>query len=200
MDAAQRRIERLKAQLVPATEIVPVEAHLTSAEVVRELVIRQQGADFKTNPNTVTVEEFKAMVGKEIGVSNYFAISQERVNAFADATGDHQWIHVDVERAKSESPFGGPIAHGFLTLSLFPVLVAEVMPKITGIKMGVNYGLNKLRFVNPVPIGASVRARVGLHEFSETPGGAQCILKITIEREGETKPSIVAEWVTRYYL
>jgi len=179
-----------------ADELIP---HHTSAEVLRELLNHKSQPDYKPNTTTITVEQFKGLVGKEVGVSSWFQISQERVNTFADATGDHQWIHIDVERAKAESPFGGPIAHGFLTLSLLPMLVSEAMPKISGIKMGVNYGMNKLRFVSPAPVGCKVRARVALGEFQEVKGGGQSVLKVTIEKEGDDKPVLLAEWISRYY-
>jgi acyl dehydratase len=125
-------------------------------------------------------------------------VTQERVNTFADATGDHQWIHVDVERAKKESPFGGPVVHGFLTLSLIVPLVSQTYT-VTDAKMGVNYGLNKVRFPAPVPVGSKVRARVTLKDVEEVAGGLQNILAVTIEREGGDKPVCIAEWVTRTY-
>jgi len=174
----------------------PLTPESTSADVVRELLIRP-----KARPKTISLETFKSLVGKEIGVSDWLRVTQERVNAFADATGDHQWIHVDPERAKRESPFGGPIAHGFLTLSLLPFLNEEAMPKPEGIKMGVNYGLNKVRFVSPVPVGSNVRARTVLKELA--PAGdnvLQAVLNVTIEIEGQQKPSAAVEWVVRYYV
>jgi len=181
-----------------------IETQDTSAEVIRELIVRTLSPDYKKNTSSITLEDFIKTKGNEFGVSSWFFVSQERVNAFADATGDHQWIHVDPERAKNESPFGGPIAHGFLTLSLFPLLVGEVMPQITGIKMGVNYGINKLRFVSPVPVGCKIRARVGLQDFQEVKGGGQSVLKVTIEKQDEgdeqVKTCIVAEWISRFYI
>jgi acyl dehydratase len=145
------------------------------------------------------LEELKTYVGKEIGVSDWYEITQDTINAFADATGDHQWIHVDVERAKRESPYGGTIAHGFLTLSLTPQLVWQVY-KVEGIKMGVNYGVNKVRFPAPVPAGSRVRVRVKLLELQEIPGGAQGVSQVTFEREGHNKPVCVAETVARWYV
>jgi acyl dehydratase len=145
------------------------------------------------------LDELRTYVGKEIGVSNWCEVSQEMINAFADATGDHQWIHVDVARAKQESPYGGPIAHGFLTLSLTPKLMWEVY-KVDGVKMGVNYGVNKVRFPAPVPAGSRVRAHVKLLELQEIEGGAQAITQVTFEREGNDKPVCVAETVSRWYV
>jgi acyl dehydratase len=145
------------------------------------------------------LDELRTYVGKEIGVSNWCEVSQEMINAFADATGDHQWIHVDVARAKQESPYGGPIAHGFLTLSLTPKLLWEVY-KVDGVKMGVNYGVNKVRFPAPVPAGSRVRAHVKLLELQEIEGGAQAITQVTFEREGSDKPVCVAETVSRWYV
>jgi acyl dehydratase len=125
-------------------------------------------------------------------------ITQERVNLFADATGDHQWIHVDVERATAESPFGGPIAHGYLTLSLGPVLVPQVV-RVEGVKMGVNYGCDKVRFPSPVPVGAKLRVGVELLEVDDITGGAQVKMRFTFECEGAPKPSCVSENLVRYY-
>ncbi|GIX47612.1 MAG: MaoC family dehydratase [Candidatus Tectimicrobiota bacterium] len=144
------------------------------------------------------LEELKRYVGQEIGVSNWLEVTQERINAFADATGDHQWIHVDVERAKRESPYGAPIAHGFLTLSLIPQLVWDIY-KIEGVKMGVNYGLNRVRFPAPVPAGSRIRARAKLLELQEVEGGVQAVSQVTVEREGHDKPVCVAETVSRWY-
>jgi acyl dehydratase len=147
---------------------------------------------------TTTLAELPGLVGTELGTSDWYEVTQEAVQQFADATNDHQWIHLDVERAKSESPFGGPIAHGFLTLSLVVPLVAQVLT-ITDVKMGVNYGLNKVRFPAPVPVGSKVRARVTLKESEQVAGGVQNILTVTVEREGGDKPVCIAEWVTRQY-
>jgi acyl dehydratase len=147
---------------------------------------------------TTTLAELPGLVGTELGTSDWYEVTQEAVQKFADATGDHQWIHLDVERAKQESPFGGPIAHGYLTLSLVVPLVAQVLT-ITDVKMGVNYGLNKVRFPAPVPVGSKVRARVTLQASEQVTGGLQNTLAVTIEREGGDKPVCVAEWVTRQY-
>ncbi|BBB66900.1 MaoC family dehydratase [Undibacterium sp. YM2] len=145
-----------------------------------------------------SLAELKDLIGQEVAHSEWVEISQERVNTFADATGDHQWIHIDVERAKRESPFGGPIAHGFLTLSLLPMLVANAI-KLTYVKMGVNYGLNKVRFPSPVPVGSRVRARLKLLEIEDIKDGAQFTWEVTIEREGQDKPVCVAESISRAY-
>ena len=145
-----------------------------------------------------SLAELKDLIGQEVAHSEWVEISQERVNTFADATGDHQWIHIDVERAKLESPFGGPIAHGFLTLSLLPMLVANAI-KLTYVKMGVNYGLNKVRFPSPVPVGSKLRARLKLLEIEDIKDGAQFTWEVTIEREGQDKPVCVAESISRCY-
>jgi acyl dehydratase len=140
-----------------------------------------------------TVEELEEAVGHELGVSDWMEITQERVDAFADATGDHQWIHVDVERAK-DGPFGGTIAHGYLTLSLAPWLGSQVFGLDTpGAKL--NYGLNKVRFPSPVRVGARVRARVAIVAVSDVPAGKQLTTSYTIEVEGQDKPACVAETV-----
>ena len=145
-----------------------------------------------------TFDELGDAVGEDLGTSGWLEVTQDRVDAFADATGDHQWIHVDVERAKKESPFGGPIAHGYMTLSLLVPLVSQTY-SITDAKMGVNYGLNKVRFPAPVPVGSKVRARVTLKDVEEVAGGLQNTFAVTIEREGGDKPVCIAEWVTRAY-
>jgi acyl dehydratase len=147
---------------------------------------------------TTTLAELPGLVGRELGTSDWYEVTQDAVNQFADATGDHQWIHVDVERAKAESPFGGPIAHGFMTLSLL-VPLASGTYRVTDSTMGVNYGLNKVRFPAPVPVGSKVRARVVLKECQEVAGGLQNTLAVTVEREGGDKPVCIAEWVTRAY-
>ena len=147
---------------------------------------------------TTTVADLPSLKGQELGTSSWVDITHERVNQFAEATGDHQWIHVDVERANAESPFGGPIAHGYLTLSLIIPMYSEVLT-VTDAKMGVNYGLNKVRFPAPVPVGSKVRARVTLKDAEEVAGGLQVTFAVTIEREGGDKPVCIAEWVTRAY-
>ncbi|HET7652380.1 MAG TPA: MaoC family dehydratase [Acidimicrobiales bacterium] len=147
---------------------------------------------------TISRDELKTKVGEHLGYSDWLEITQERVNQFADATGDHQWIHVDVERAKKESPFGGPIAHGYLTLSLLPMTLGKIV-RVEGFKMGVNYGLNKLRFPSPVPVGANLRAGATLANLEDVPGGVQLTYEVTFEVEGKDKPAAVAEVLLRYY-
>jgi acyl dehydratase len=146
----------------------------------------------------VEFKDVKSMVGKELGVSEWHLVTQEEINKFADATHDHQWIHIDVERAKKESPFGGPVAHGYYTLSLAPHLMSQIWG-VNGVKMGVNYGLNKLRFPSPVMIGKRVRARATLNNFEDVAGGIQVTVGISFEVEGSDKPVCVAEGLYRYY-
>ncbi len=143
------------------------------------------------------IDGLKKRVGDHLGYSEWHEVTQEQVNRFAEATGDHQWIHVDVERAKA-GPFGGPIAHGYLTLSLTPALLDEVL-KVSGVSMGINYGLNKLRFPSPVPVGSKVRAGATLAEVEDVSGGVQVVLLVTFEIEGGAKPVCVAEVLFRYY-
>jgi acyl dehydratase len=147
---------------------------------------------------TTTMAEIPGLVGTELGTSDWFEVTQENVNLFAEATGDHQWIHVDVERAKAESPYRGPIAHGYLTLSLLVPMLAQVLV-VTDSAMGVNYGLNKVRFPSHVPVGSKVRVTATLTDVQEFPGGLQLTLSCVVEREGESKPVCVAEPVYRYY-
>jgi acyl dehydratase len=142
-------------------------------------------------------EELKSLVGEHLGYSPYVEIDQDRVNLFADATGDHQWIHVDVEKATA-GPFGGPIAHGYLTLSLGPYLYPQVV-QITGFSMGVNYGAEKIRFPSPVPVGAKLRLGVQLLDVTEIAGGVQTLMEFTFECEGASKPSCVAQIIFRQY-
>lgn len=145
------------------------------------------------------IEALKAFVGHHLGWSDYLEITQERVDTFADATGDHQWIHVDPERAKNESPFGGPIAHGYLTLSLGPVLAPQIF-FMQGIKMGVNYGSGKVRFPAPVPVGAGLRLGIELTAVEDIKGGVQVYMTFTFECKNADKPSCVAEIIFRYYV
>jgi acyl dehydratase len=144
------------------------------------------------------LEEMQTLVGQELGVSEWHLVTQEEVNLFADATHDHQWIHVDPERAKRESPFGGPIAHGYYTIALAPALLAQVLA-VQGVRMGVNYGLNKMRLPAPVPVGSRVRMRATLAGYEPIAGGAQATLALTFEVEHQAKPSCVAEVIYRYY-
>lgn len=142
-------------------------------------------------------DELKGLIGEHLGYSPYVTISQEQVNQFADATGDHQWIHIDVERATA-GPFGAPIAHGYLTLSLGPALYPQVV-SIGGFSMGVNYGTNKVRFMSPVKIGSNLRLGVKLLDVTDISGGIQSTMEFTFECEGADKPSCVAEVVFRSY-
>ncbi|MCI0425406.1 MAG: MaoC family dehydratase [Actinobacteria bacterium] len=140
----------------------------------------------------------ETMVGSEVGVSPWMAITQEMVDAFADATDDHQYIHVDPEKAKL-TPFGGTIAHGFLTLSLIIPLVSQIPFDVGSPVMGVNYGLDRVRFPAPVPVGSRIRARLRLDGVTEVPGGLQLNRTVTVEVEGSDKPAMVAETIVRLY-
>jgi acyl dehydratase len=137
-------------------------------------------------------------IGEHLGFSEWHAVDQTQVNQFADATGDHQWIHVDPERAK-DGPFGTTIAHGFLVLSLVPMLASQVY-SLDGVRMGINYGLNKVRFTAPVPTGSKVRASVRLLSVDDIADGVHVVNQVTVELEGSEKPCCVAETVSRYYL
>lgn len=147
---------------------------------------------------TIAYKDIAQYVGQEIGVSDWVLVDQDRVNKFADATGDHQWIHIDVERAKKELPTKGTIAHGYLTLSLIPYLGSKIM-RMEGVSMGINYGSNKIRFLNMVPVGSKVRARQKLVSAEARGGGIQMINEFTIEVEGQTKPACVAETISVIY-
>jgi acyl dehydratase len=145
-----------------------------------------------------SLAEMRGLVGQEVAVTGWVAVEQERVQLFADATDDHQWIHLDVERCKKESPFGGPIAHGFLTLSMVSHLFESAV-HMADAKMVVNYGLNKVRFPAPVPVGGRVRARLTLQKIEDIGGGAQLEWQVVVEREGGDKPVCVAELLIRRY-
>lgn len=148
----------------------------------------------------ITLEAYQAMVGKEIGVSSWHLIDQPRIDTYAGVTEDHQFIHVDPERAKTETAFGTTIAHGFLTMSMMSVMSYEVMPAIAGTTMGVNYGFDKLRFVSPVRSGRRVRGRFVLAEAKlRKAGELQSRTSVTVEIEGEDKPALVAEWLGLIY-
>jgi acyl dehydratase len=140
----------------------------------------------------------KERVGQELAVGDWFTVDQATIDKFADATGDHQWIHVDKERA-AKGPFGTTVAHGYLTLSLLPKL-AESALQVDDVRMGVNYGLNRVRFPSPVPSGSRIRARLRLLSYEPIGGGAQLVMEVTMEREGGDKPVCVAETVSRRYL
>lgn len=146
----------------------------------------------------VAITDLESKLGTETHVSDWLTVTQEMINQFADATRDWQWIHVDVEKAK-KSPFGNTIAHGFLTLSLIPHLAGVSSTSYEGITMGINYGVNKVRFPHPVPVGSNLRARVELQSFKEVKGGLHIVRKVTIELESAPKPACVAETVTRIY-
>ena len=143
-----------------------------------------------------SIEEFEALVGEHLGYSSFLDVSQEMINLFADATGDHQWIHVDPERAAS-GPFGAPIAHGYLTLSLIPALIGEVFV-FENLTFGVNYGCNKVRFAAPVPAGSELRLGIAVASVERIEGGAQVVLDASLEIKDVAKPSCVAQVVYRY--
>ena len=145
-----------------------------------------------------SLDAMRPFIGQEVALTDWVEITQQRVNLFADATGDHQWIHVDLERCERESPFGGPIAHGFLTLSLVSSLFESAIAMLDA-TMVVNYGLNKVRFPAPVPVGSRVRARMTLAKIDAIEGGAQVEMHVAIEREGGAKPVCVAELLLRRY-
>jgi acyl dehydratase len=144
------------------------------------------------------IAKLRDYVGGDVAVSDWIEVSQERINQFAEATDDRQWIHVDAERAARESPFKETIAHGFLTLSLLSELGKRAM-SVGGVRMGINYGLDRVRFVSPVPAGSRIRGRFTLSALAEVNGGVQVTWKVTVEREGGDKPSCIAEWLVRYY-
>lgn len=143
---------------------------------------------------TVTFETLPTLVGTEFGISDWVTIDQDRINKFADATGDHQWIHIDIERAKKELPGGKTIAHGYLTLSLIPWLTGGFL-KVEGVTRGINYGSNKVRFTNMVPVGSRVRARSKMLSVEPKGGGMQVTNEVTIEIEGQTRPACIAETI-----
>ena len=149
----------------------------------------------------ITPQDMQTKVGETIGTSEWILVDQDMINKFADATGDHQFIHIDVEKAKM-TPFGGTIAHGFLTLSLLPVMMAKSdVPHIDGVKMGVNYGGNKVRFLAPVRSGKQVRGHFKLLELDEKrPGQWQQTIELSVEIEGEEKPALLAEWITQFFI
>ncbi len=146
----------------------------------------------------ISVHDLEARAGSEIAVSPWFSIDQDRIDLFARATDDHQWIHVDPERART-GPFGGTIAHGFLTLSLMSRMVGDTI-RVSGVRMSVNYGLNRVRFTAPVPPGSRVRARLTPAKLEKVEGGVQVTWNVTVEREGGDRPCLVAEWLVRHYV
>lgn len=146
-----------------------------------------------------SLDSLKTRLGKEIGVTGWLEITQERINQFAETTADPQWIHVDGERAKRESPYGTTIAHGFLTLSLLSRFLGELAHLRGGVRMSVNYGLNRVRFTSAVPRGSKIRARFTLADLNESADFVDASYAVTVEREGADKPCCVAEWIVRYY-
>jgi acyl dehydratase len=147
---------------------------------------------------TVSFDDLPKLAGQEIGASDWITIDQQRINTFADATGDHQWIHVDVERAKTQMPGGKTIAHGYLTLSLIPMFAAQIL-RITGVSRGINYGSNKVRFTNMVPVGSRVRARQKILSIEPRAGGVQIVNEMTIEIEGQDRAACIAETIGLVY-
>jgi acyl dehydratase len=145
------------------------------------------------------LEDLNRSIGRELVVSDWLEVTQDMIDRFAEATGDHQWIHVDVERARRESPFGATIAHGFLTLSLLSHFLNNAV-SFGGSRMGVNYGLNRMRFTAPVRVGSRLRARFSVKELQPIEGGTQITWMVYVECEGADKPALVAEWVTRRYV
>jgi len=143
---------------------------------------------------TVTFDELPKLAGQEVGVSDWVRIDQDRIDKFADATGDHQWIHVDIEKAKKEMPGGTTIAHGYLTLSLLPTLMSQIL-RVEGVSRGINYGSNKLRFTNMVPVGSRVRARQKLLSAEPRAGGMQVVNEVSVEIEGQDRPALIAETI-----
>ena len=147
-----------------------------------------------------SIDAIKSLIGKDAGTSSWLLLDQAKINQFADATGDHQFIHVDPEMARN-TPFGGTIAHGFLTLSVLPVLKTEAVPLPEGLKMAVNYGFNRIRFLSPVRSGKRIRAHFKMLDFSEKrPGQWQETVEVTVEIEGEEKPALTAEWIALYFV
>ena len=144
-----------------------------------------------------SLRQLRELVGQEVGVSDWIEVTQERINRFSETAEDRQWIHVDAERARKESPYGTTIAHGFLTLSLLTPMAAAV--RVPGIRMGVNYGADRVRFPAPVPAGSRIRARFTLGALEDIPGGVKATWKATVERQGGEKPCCVADWIVLYY-
>ena len=147
-----------------------------------------------------TPQALKELVGREIALTEWFAVTQDRIDRFAEATEDRQWIHVDRERAQRESPFGATIAHGFLTLSLLSHFMKQAIELRGGVRMGINYGLNRVRFPAPVRVDSQIRARINLESLKELPGALEAVFSVSLEVQGSEKPCCVAEWIVRYYL
>lgn len=166
-------------------------------DTARTALERQVSTDMAEPRIFTSAQELHAAVGERLGHSDWLEVDQKRIDLFAEATGDHQWIHVDPEQAAT-GPFGTTIAHGYLTLSLLPVLVPQILA-VENVTMGVNYGLNKVRFPSPLPSGSRVRATAALKDVAEAGGGVQVTAVVTVEREGAEKPVCVAESISRYY-
>ncbi len=150
------------------------------------------------NPLRISLDELISRIGQELAVTDWLPITQERVQLFADATGDHQWIHLDVDRAAKESPYGGTIAHGFLTLSLLSHFMKQALD-IQDLRMAINYGSNRVRFPAAVKVGSKIRARIKLLNTKVVEGGLEVIYEATLQAAGVEKPCCVAEWIVRYY-
>lgn len=146
-----------------------------------------------------TLNSLKDFVGREIATTEWFPVTQDRIQRFAEATEDRQWIHVEPERAQRESPYGAAIAHGFLTLSLLSHFMKQAVQIRSGVRMGINYGLNRVRFVSPVRAGSKIRARFTLQALKDLPGALEAVFSVVVESESADKPCCVAEWVVRYY-
>ncbi|MCU1341672.1 MAG: MaoC family dehydratase [Candidatus Acidoferrum typicum] len=146
-----------------------------------------------------TLESLKDFVGREIGATDWFLVTQERIRQFAEATEDRQWIHIDPERARSDSPYGATIAHGFLTLSLLSYLIKQAIQIPRDVRLSVNYGLNRVRFPAPVRAGSEIRARVTLQSLKDLPDGVEAVFGVSVECKDSAKPCCVAEWIVRYY-
>lgn len=145
------------------------------------------------------VRALKSLAGRELGVTDWLVVTQERIQQFAEATDDRQWIHLDRERAERESPYQTTIAHGFLTLSLLSYLMKQVIQIRSGVRMAVNYGLNRVRFPSPVRADSKIRGRFSIATVKELPDGIEAVFSVTVESEGADKPCCVAEWIVRYY-
>lgn len=146
-----------------------------------------------------TMHSLKDFVGREIATTEWFPVTQDRIHRFAEATEDRQWIHVEPERAQRESPYGATIAHGFLTLSLLSHFMKQAVQIRSGVRMGINYGLNRVRFASPVRAGSKIRARFTLQALKDLPGALEAVFSVVVESESADKPCCVAEWVVRYY-
>jgi acyl dehydratase len=146
-----------------------------------------------------SIQSLKEYIGREVGISDWLTVTQDRILQFAEATDDRQWIHVDADRARRESPYGATVAHGFLTLSLLSYLVRQAVQLPKCIRQAINYGLNRVRFPAPVRAGERIRAHIALQSFHELPNSFEAIWSITVEVEGSEKPCCVAEWIVRYY-